>query len=1231
MKKWNRFFILFAVVCLLGLLVLTASAARAGDIDHDDAVTAGDARLALRAAVGLETLTGDAWHVADADLSGGIEAADARLILRAAVGLETLTATSPHHYESWSVAKEATCAEPGEKTSVCSLCKEIGREAIPKNSAHKWDQGKITTAATCSAAGVKTYTCTVCKTTKTETIAKDKAKHTGDTELKNAVSATCAKEGYSGDICCKGCGAVLSAGSAIAKLTDHTWDGGKITKAATCAEAGVKTYTCSVCKTTKTETVAKNAANHAGGTELKNTVAATCAKAGYSGDTYCKGCGALLSAGKTVAKQTSHTWNGGKVTKAATCTAAGVKTYTCSVCNTTKTETINATGHSYGAWTNLNATQHQRICANDASHIEKANHTWNGGMVTKTPTCSETGIKTYTCTVCNATKTETVAKNAANHAGGTELRNAAAATCLAAGYSGDTYCKGCGAKIASGSAISKTAHSFNAGTVTKAATCSATGSKTVTCTVCGQTEVQSIPVDSSAHNYAWKNIGSGKCRQVCTYNSSHVGKTSAHTTQKVDGTAATCTTPGSKYYYACTKCGSKFSNVAGTQDADAASLVIPATGHSKVTETSANAATCTKDGNIAYWKCGVCGKYYSDRNLTKEISIESVSIPKLGHNMVDVVRQPTCENKGVAYSKCTRCDYKTADQSINALGHDYKLTGYANGAPPTCDRTTKFYGVYTCSRCGGKTNIQIERDPNNHPESAIQHDYSSVKEPSCTEDGYVISNSVVCTLCGELLAENVTEIIPKTEHQTRYIARKNATCTADGNIAYYVCSECNQYFTDEAGSRVLSASDIRLAATGHSFSGDKSDYFVVETTCTTPGYYYKVRSCANGCGAREVTFSNGTVKTYTASAFRSLLSNPQNMFEQAAPGHKPSIYFPAQAATCTLPARTEGWGCPVCQTPTSGMEWDGEPMGHNYTVSDSPLGTNAESFYCTVCKELRTDLLPAYNKLVNLIKSGPMKSENVVYFSKNGVSTDYTKLTVKGVISMIPGLKNSFRDEIRQNETSFSTGDTIPRIALYIRSSGKVSNLVDRDIAGLTVTKQNGLKISSLLDSSYGSSITVGSTTRDVEPYRQVQISGEVIAVTVKINTETYIPGQGIVGLGMDAESALEHFTGEDIRLHMDGFDDNGMHTEVEDDDTLSMTSEFKLKNIVSDGNATFYFRADTLEPLAAVYNVSIVSSQDIKMTIEMGSLNGSISADPVMTETDQMVYLFKAVKDLAS
>ena len=141
-----------------------------------------------------------------------------------------------------------------------------------------------------------------------------------------------------------------------AAVHEHSWDAGKVTTEATCTTDGVKTYTCSVCKTIKTETI--KATGHKE-TEIRNAVEATCQQEGYTGDKVCKTCGTVLEKGTTIVKK-DHSWDAGKVTTEATCTTDGVKTYTCSVCKTTKTETIKATGHKMGEWKTVTAATTQK-------------------------------------------------------------------------------------------------------------------------------------------------------------------------------------------------------------------------------------------------------------------------------------------------------------------------------------------------------------------------------------------------------------------------------------------------------------------------------------------------------------------------------------------------------------------------------------------------------------------------------------------------------------------------------------------------------------------------------------------------------------------------------------------------------------------------------------------------------------------------------------------------------
>ena len=152
---------------------------------------------------------------------------------------------------------------------------------------------------------------------------------------------------------------------------------------------------------------------------------------------------------------TEHKWDEGVVTKKATCTEAGEKTYTCTVCNATRTEKIEATGHKYSTeWTidkeatcteSGSKSHHCTVCdaKTEETEIKATGHKWDEGKVTKETTCTEAGEKTYTCTVCKETKTEKI--EAAGHKYSTEWTIDKEATCTESG-SKSHHCTVCGAR-----------------------------------------------------------------------------------------------------------------------------------------------------------------------------------------------------------------------------------------------------------------------------------------------------------------------------------------------------------------------------------------------------------------------------------------------------------------------------------------------------------------------------------------------------------------------------------------------------------------------------------------------------------------------------------------------------------------------------------------------------------------------------------------------------------------
>ena len=440
------------------------------------------------------------------------------------------TAALGHNWDSGKVTKAATCTAAGTKTYTCTRCKKTRTETIAatghkvvKDAAvaatcetagktegshcsvcgtilkaqtttaalgHSWDGGRVTKVATCTTAGAKTYTCTRCKKIRTETIAA-----TGHKAVKDAaVAATCETTGKTEGSHCSVCNTVIKAQTTVAAL-GHSWDGGKITKAATCTTAGTKTYTCTRCKKTRTETIAAT-----GHKAVKDAaVAATCETTGKTEGSHCSVCNTVIKAQTTTAAL-GHSWDSGKVTKAATCTAAGTKTYTCSRCKKTRTETIAATGHKAVKDAAVAATC-ETTGKTEGSHCSVCNtvikaqtttaalgHSWDSGKVTKAATCTTAGTKTYTCTRCKKTRTETIAA-----AGHKAVKDAAvAATCETTGKTEGSHCSVCNTVIKAQTTTAALGHSWDGGKVTKAATCTAAGTKTYTCTRCKKTRTETI-------------------------------------------------------------------------------------------------------------------------------------------------------------------------------------------------------------------------------------------------------------------------------------------------------------------------------------------------------------------------------------------------------------------------------------------------------------------------------------------------------------------------------------------------------------------------------------------------------------------------------------------------------------------------------------------------------------------------------------------------------------------
>ena len=425
-------------------------------------------------------------------------------ICRETTKIESVPATGHNYASAWTTDIAATCEKAGtesrhctnenctattEQRSIAALghnWKDNGdetaictRNGCKATHTHAWDSGTITTEPTCTAQGERTYHCTyeengICTATKTEAVKKLGHRYI----LIKKEAPTCESDGILYGKCSRcsktitkqdaknpalghdwkdnGDGTATCSREGCGKKHTHDLDSGTTTVAPTCTATGEKEYCCiyANCPYKKTESL--KATGHKN-KETRNYKKPTCQEEGYTGDIYCKDCGILLSSGK-VTKKYDHDWDGGKVTKEATCKEEGIMTYTCENCDETETVSIKKTAHNYKI------------------------------MEQKDATCTENGYSISACQTCNDKKKEEIV--AKGHSKG--IKNKKTATCKAEGYTGDTYCRTCNTLLEEGKVLPKLEHQWNDGTVTKRATYQTAGELTYRCRKCAAKRIISI-------------------------------------------------------------------------------------------------------------------------------------------------------------------------------------------------------------------------------------------------------------------------------------------------------------------------------------------------------------------------------------------------------------------------------------------------------------------------------------------------------------------------------------------------------------------------------------------------------------------------------------------------------------------------------------------------------------------------------------------------------------------
>ncbi|MBR5658884.1 MAG: hypothetical protein IKX10_05755, partial [Lachnospiraceae bacterium] len=345
----------------------------------------------------------------------------------------SVKATASWHKHKWAEedgSTAPTCSSPGRKGEVCTICGLIGNGTeIPIDpNAHDWVEYEVS-VSTCSTHGIMGRRCKYCAKVDESYERKlelDPDNHTGNTELRGVVEPNCVG-GYSGDVHCKDCGALLETGHDLKPSGKHGTTHLEGVKASSCTEYGYSgDEICDVCgrRVKYGSTIAR--LPHEAEMDPSREVKATCTT--HSKIVWqCKNCDYSWEVvGDT--RPDAHTWDEGKVISERSCETDGVVRFTCKECGKTYENVEKKIGsHDFvfdhhektpGCLTDGLDIYKCSVCGKTKEEVVKAvgSHSWSDKWeLTQEGTCTKPGIRTYTCTVCGEKKEVETEKDPNNH------------------------------------------------------------------------------------------------------------------------------------------------------------------------------------------------------------------------------------------------------------------------------------------------------------------------------------------------------------------------------------------------------------------------------------------------------------------------------------------------------------------------------------------------------------------------------------------------------------------------------------------------------------------------------------------------------------------------------------------------------------------------------------------------------------------------------------------------
>ena len=327
------------------------------------------------------------------------------------------------------------------------------------------------------------------------------------------------------------------------------------------------------------------------------------------------------------------------------------------------------------------------------------------------------------------------------------------------------------------------------------ATCSATGSKHIECTLCGDIiETATIEtldhteemIEGKAATCTETGLTNGKKCSVCNtvLVEQTVIATIPHTEQIVEGKAPTCTETGLTNGKKCSVCNTVFVEQTVIATIPHTEEIIPG-----------KAATCTEDGLTSGKKCSVCNTPL----------IEQTTIHALDHEKSDwIIDKPSSIGvEGKKHKECTRCHIKFEEETIPAIEETHVHAGasWETTKPATCKESG--LKALVCD-CGHTMETQIIEKTTNHTKETIPG-----KAATCKSTG--LTDGEKCSICGDILLEQTTiDTLPHTEE---IIPGKATTCKEQGLTEGKKCSVCGTVTVKQTPTALVGHTEEVVAGT----------------------------------------------------------------------------------------------------------------------------------------------------------------------------------------------------------------------------------------------------------------------------------------------------------------------------------------------------------------------------------------------------------------------------------